>query len=101
LKAFLDDESTLEERIESFKDEHNKMYILIKDAQWLQTSHQKKIYIYGDVLALMKKERTNSDYNIIYQISHTVRTCCTSIRIIGLEFGLMSTVYTAITSNII
>ncbi len=67
LKAFLDDERTLEERIESFDDEHNKMYILIKDAQWLQTSHQKNIYIYGDVLALMKKERTSSDYNIIYQ----------------------------------
>lgn len=67
LKLFLEDNRTLNERIDAFTDENDKMYLLIKDAKCLKTSEYKNIYLYGNVLALMRKERTNSDYNILYR----------------------------------
>lgn len=67
LKIFLDDNRSLEKRIDDFKDNNNKMYMLVKEEKWLGTSEYKNIYVFGNVLALMKKERTNSDYYIFYK----------------------------------
>lgn len=67
LKLFLEDSRTLDERIEAFADKNDKMYLLIKDAKWLKASEYKNIYLFGNVLTLMRKERTNSDYHILYR----------------------------------
>ena len=66
LKGFLDSPQSLDDMITSYSETSNKMYILVKDAKWLRDSEYKNVYIYGEVVALMRKERTNSDYKLFH-----------------------------------
>lgn len=66
LKSFLDNAQTLEERIDSFSEVSNKMYVLVKNSKWLRDSEYKNVYVYGNIITLMKKERITSDYWIFY-----------------------------------
>lgn len=66
LKSFLDNTQTLDERISSFSETSDKMYMLVKNSKWMRMSEYKNVYIYGNIIALMRKERITSDYWIIY-----------------------------------
>lgn len=66
LKTFLEDDRTLENILEQYDNSYDKMFSLVKNSRFLDDSEYKNLYQYGDVVILMKKERTSSDYQIIY-----------------------------------
>ncbi len=67
LKTFLDDDRTLEDMLEQYNNSCDKMFSIVKDGNLLGSSEYKNLYLYGDVVVLMKKERISSDYQIIYR----------------------------------
>lgn len=70
IKEFLDDKRSLNEQIDDYSDTTDPYYDLVKNPELIQFSEYKNVYLYGNILILMKKERTNSDYKII--IDHTI-----------------------------
>ena len=70
IKEFLDDERSLDKQIEAYSDTDNPYYEIVKNPELIQFSEYKNVYLFGNILILMKKERTNSDYKII--IDHTI-----------------------------
>lgn len=66
LKQFLEHAGSLTEIIDGFSDQDNKMYQIIKNPKLIEFSFYKNLYIYGDVLIIMNKERASADYKIVY-----------------------------------
>lgn len=66
LKQFLEYSGSITEIIDGFSDDNNRMYQLIKKPELIKFSSYKNLYIYGNVLVIMNKERVSADYQIVH-----------------------------------
>lgn len=66
---FLDESRSLQEMIDNYNNEDNKWYAFIKNSSLIQFAEYKNTYVYGSVIIDMKKERTSSDYKVVYKSS--------------------------------
>ena len=66
---FLDDRRSLQEMIDNYENQNNKWYAIIKNSSLVEFSEYKNSYVYGSVIIDMKKERTSSDYKVVYKSS--------------------------------
>ncbi len=67
IRHFLDDERSLEEIIDNYENDENKWYPFVKNPSLVQFSEYKNSYVFGPVIIDMKKERTSSDYKVVYK----------------------------------
>lgn len=66
IKAFLDDQQSMQDMIDSFSDGTSPYYCIIKDAEILQKSQRKNLRLgWNDIVIVMEKERSNADFLII------------------------------------
>lgn len=66
IKAFLDDQQSLQDMIDSFSDKSSPYYTIVKDSDILQKSRRKNLRLgWNDIIIVMEKERSNADFLII------------------------------------
>ena len=67
VKSFLDDQQSLQEMIDNYSDKSSPYYAIIKDADILSKSCRKNIRKgRNNIVIVMEKERSSSDYLIIF-----------------------------------
>ncbi len=67
IKAFLDDQQSMQDMIDSFSDGSSPYYCIIKDAEILQKSRRKNLRLgWNDIVIVMEKERSIADFLIIF-----------------------------------
>lgn len=67
IKAFLDDQQSLQDMIDNYSDINSPYYAIIKDAKILSKSWRKNIRKgWNNIVIVMEKERSNADFLIIF-----------------------------------
>lgn len=67
IKAFLDDQQSMQDMIDGFSDGSSPYYCIIKDAEILQKSRRKNLRLgWNDIVIVMEKERSIADFLIIF-----------------------------------
>lgn len=66
IKAFLDEQQSLQDMIDNFSDESSPYYTIVKDSAILQKSQRKNLRLgWNGIVIVMEKERSNADFLII------------------------------------